>query len=145
MILGAYYLLWMLQCVLFGPLREPHGHGHGHGHGHAQDHGPEAVRPIGWHEIAGLTPLMVLIVAIGVYPKPFFDRIRPSVAEIARRFQDQPVPQVARNMAATKATPAAPVPACCEPASTLSLSRSRKLPVAGATIGGGSDADEPTR
>ena len=26
MILGAYYLLWMLQRVLFGPLREPHAH-----------------------------------------------------------------------------------------------------------------------
>ena len=25
MILGAYYLLWMLQRVIFGPLREPHG------------------------------------------------------------------------------------------------------------------------
>ena len=25
MILGAYYLLWMLQRVVFGPLREPHG------------------------------------------------------------------------------------------------------------------------
>ena len=30
MILGAYYLLWMLQRVVFGPLREPHGDGHGH-------------------------------------------------------------------------------------------------------------------
>ena len=34
MILGAYYLLWMLQRVVFGPLREPHGHGHGHDDGH---------------------------------------------------------------------------------------------------------------
>ena len=41
---------------------------------------PTAVRPVGWHEIAGLTPLMVLIVLIGVYPRPFFDRIRPAVA-----------------------------------------------------------------
>ncbi len=27
MILGAYYLLWMLQRVVFGPLREPHATG----------------------------------------------------------------------------------------------------------------------
>ncbi len=82
MILGAYYLLWMLQRVVFGPLREPHGHGSdGHDHGHA------SVRPVGWHEIAGLTPLMVLIVLIGVFPRPIFDRIRPSVATIAEGFR----------------------------------------------------------
>ena len=79
MILGAYYLLWMLQRVLFGPLREPHHHG-------ADDHA-ESIRPVGWHEIAGLTPIMVLIVLIGVYPKPFLDRISPAVAPIAARFQ----------------------------------------------------------
>ena len=33
MILGAYYLLWMLQRVIFGPLREPHGHGNQHDQG----------------------------------------------------------------------------------------------------------------
>ena len=52
MILGAYYLLWMLQRVVFGPLREPHAHGHGHGAATAGE--PRtAVRPVGWHEIAG--------------------------------------------------------------------------------------------
>jgi NADH-quinone oxidoreductase subunit M len=86
MVLGAYYLLLMLQRVLFGPLREPDGHGHhdAHGPAHAHDHPP--VRPVGWHEIAGLTPLMVLIVAIGVYPKPIFDRIGPPLREIAKGF-----------------------------------------------------------
>src|SRR5262249_30690513 len=87
-ILGAYYLLWMLQCVIFGPLREPHHdpvHGHEPGHGH----GAGAVPPVGWYEILGLTPLMILIVMIGVYPPPFFERIRPSVAVIAENFQAQ--------------------------------------------------------
>ena len=46
-----------------------------HGHG-----SPHAVRPVGWHEIAGLAPLMVLIVAIGVYPQPFLEPIGPAVA-----------------------------------------------------------------
>jgi NADH-quinone oxidoreductase subunit M len=86
MILGAYYLLWMLQRVIFGPLREPHAHDGGHG---AEAHGsPGHVRPVGWHEVAGLTPLMVLIVLIGVLPAPFLDRIRPAVAPIAGRFQE---------------------------------------------------------
>jgi NADH-quinone oxidoreductase subunit M len=104
MILGPYYLLWMIQRVIFGPLREPHEHGHGHGHDHDHDHEPSAAgvepsshshddhaggggRPLGWHEIAGLTPLMVFIVLIGVVPGPFFDRIRPSTALIVKPFQ----------------------------------------------------------
>jgi NADH-quinone oxidoreductase subunit M len=103
MVLGAYYLLLMLQKIVFGPLREPHVHHEGEAHGHAHvpaasghdathghddqghGHGHEPVataRPIGWHEIAGLTPLMILIVYIGVVPKPFFDRIRPSVTPV---------------------------------------------------------------
>jgi len=87
MILGAYYLLWMLQRVVFGPLREPHSHDEGHGaNTHAAASHELPVRPIGWHEIAGLTPLMVFIVLIGVYPAPLFDRLRPTVAAIASRF-----------------------------------------------------------
>ena len=31
--------------------------------------------------------LLVLIVVIGVYPKPFFDRIRPAVAPIAAHLE----------------------------------------------------------
>ncbi len=90
MVLGAYYLLWMLQRVVFGPLKEPNPHTHdAHANEVAADaHGNDAhghgstVRPIGWHEIAGLSPLMVLIVVIGVYPKPFFDRLRPAVTPV---------------------------------------------------------------
>lgn len=78
-ILGAYYLFVMLQKVVFGPLVEPAGDDHGH---HA------GVPPIRWYEIAGLTPLLVLIVLIGLYPKPFYDRITPSVRLIVARFPD---------------------------------------------------------
>ena len=83
MILGAYYLLWMLQCVIFGPLREPHGHGNHHNQGAeaASIHG--SVRPVGWHEATGLGLLMVLVVLIGVYPRPIFERLRSSVKVIA--------------------------------------------------------------
>src|SRR5271157_2519987 len=85
MILGACYLLWMILKVVFGPLREPaadHEHAGG-GNDHA------AVRPVGWHEIAGLAPLMALIVLIGVVPGPFLDRIRPSSGEIDKNLQSQ--------------------------------------------------------
>jgi NADH-quinone oxidoreductase subunit M len=98
MILGAYYLLWMLQRVIFGPLHEPHAHP-AVGEpaeaeaGHAVGSHEAAVRPVGWHEVAGLTPLMVLIVGIGLFPGPFFDRIRPSVAPIAARVEASKAPR----------------------------------------------------
>ena len=82
MILGAYYLLLMIQNIVFGPLKEPTLHAH-HRHD-AHDHGPDhgAIRPVGWHEVAGLTPLMALIVLIGIFPKPFLDRIQPPLKPI---------------------------------------------------------------
>jgi NADH-quinone oxidoreductase subunit M len=80
MILGAFYLLLLLRRVVFGPLVEPGGHG---------DHGHAEVRPLGWHEIAGLTPLTVLILWIGVFPEPFFARIRPAVAATNQNLQAQ--------------------------------------------------------
>jgi NADH-quinone oxidoreductase subunit M len=88
MILGAYYLLWMIQRVVFGPLREPHVHGHEHGQAGAAEHeGAGAVRPLGWHEIGGLAPLAVFIVLIGVLPGIFFARIRPSVALVVAPYE----------------------------------------------------------
>ena len=50
---------------------------------------PRPCRPIGWHEIAGLTPLMALIVLIGVFPKPFLDRIRPSVVPVVANIESE--------------------------------------------------------
>jgi NADH-quinone oxidoreductase subunit M len=102
MVLGAYYLLLMLQRVLFGPLREPHGSSSSSGgHSkHGEEHGHAPVRPIGWHEIAGLAPLMVFIVLIGVYPKPFFDRISPAAATITAGFHVSPQPS--GGLASTK-------------------------------------------
>jgi NADH-quinone oxidoreductase subunit M len=91
MVLGAYYLMVMLQRVLFGPLRVPHAqHGEGSaGHG-ASGHATPSVRPVGWHEIAGLAPLMVFIVLIGVYPRPFFETISPAARQIAAGFPALP-------------------------------------------------------
>ncbi|WP_165074235.1 complex I subunit 4 family protein [Paludisphaera rhizosphaerae] len=77
MVLGAFYLLLMIRRVIFGPLVEPGGHDD-HGHGHAE------VPPIAWYEIAGLAPLMALILYIGLFPEPFFSRIRPAVEVVDR-------------------------------------------------------------
>jgi len=94
MILGAYYLLWMLQRVVFGPLKEPVVH-HDADHGEARDHHDAGVRPVGWHEIAGLAPLLTLIVVIGLFPAPFLSRIKPPLAPIAARLQQWPSTDIA--------------------------------------------------
>jgi NADH-quinone oxidoreductase subunit M len=77
MILGAYYLLLMLQKVVFGPLKEP------------AVPSQDSPKPgsLGWPAIAGLTPLMVLIVLIGIVPKPFLDRLQPSLKPIVAELQ----------------------------------------------------------
>ncbi len=81
MILGAFYLLLMMRRVVFGPLVEPVPHGDGHGHAE--------IRPLGWHEIAGLGTLSALILFIGIFPEPFFARIRPAVATLNQNLQAQ--------------------------------------------------------
>ncbi|MDR3623261.1 MAG: NADH-quinone oxidoreductase subunit M [Paludisphaera borealis] len=109
MILGAFYLLLMLRRVVFGPLVEPAAHDDhgGDGHGHAE------IRPLGWHEIAGLTPLAILILWIGIFPEPFFARIRPAVAITNQNLQAQraaihsiaPAPTTIQPPAVATATP----------------------------------------
>jgi NADH-quinone oxidoreductase subunit M len=98
MILGAYYLLWMVQRIVFGPLREPGGHGVEHsattafasppplaGGGHDAHGAVSFARPIAWYEISGLTPLMVLIVLIGILPSLFLDRLEPSTKPVIKK------------------------------------------------------------
>ena len=89
MVLGACYLLWMLRKVIFGPLREP---AHQEPAGTVPSHhatGHDACPAVGWHEIAGLSPIMALIVAIGVFPRPFLEQIRPAVARLDDNLQSQ--------------------------------------------------------
>jgi NADH-quinone oxidoreductase subunit M len=60
---GAIYLLWAYQRVFQGRTSEIN----------------DKVKDITWREIGMVTPLLVGIVFLGVYPKPFFDRVNPSV------------------------------------------------------------------
>ena len=62
-ILAAVYLLWAYQRVF---------------HGEAE--GENATIPdMSWRERGVMAPLLLLIVGLGVYPKPMLDRIEPSV------------------------------------------------------------------
>ncbi len=77
-VLGAWYLLTLLQRVFFGPVREPESEGHG------------PVGDLGWREGFALVPIGILCVAIGVFPRAVLDPIRSDiqiVADIADRAQ----------------------------------------------------------
>jgi NADH-quinone oxidoreductase subunit M len=102
MILGACYLFWMLRKVIFGPLKEPLPHAEGELFSSGTTAAHAAVTPVGWHEIAGLTPIMVLIVAIGVYPRPLFEQMQPALALIDRRRQTEQA-EVSNRAAAAEA------------------------------------------
>ncbi len=70
-VLGAWYMLGMVQRVFFGPVREP-GHDSGKtGSSHARD--------LSLREIGALAPLAILVLVIGLYPKYFLDRMAPSL------------------------------------------------------------------
>ncbi|HUQ39820.1 MAG TPA: NADH-quinone oxidoreductase subunit M [Acidimicrobiales bacterium] len=72
-ILAALYLLWAYQRVFHG---EPEGDN-------------ATMRDMDWREGLVMAPLLVLIVGLGVYPKPMLDRIEPSVARLVQHVQDR--------------------------------------------------------
>ncbi|MEZ6068806.1 MAG: NADH-quinone oxidoreductase subunit M [Pirellulales bacterium] len=82
-VLGAWYMLWLVQRVFFGPLREPATHhGNGAAHGSGVDHA-QHVRDLSAREVAALLPLTVFIVWIGVAPNVFVQRMSPALDPLA--------------------------------------------------------------
>lgn len=63
-VLGAVYMLWLVRRFLFGPVT------------HEENKG---LADLSLREWAVLTPLFVLMVYMGVQPKPFLDRMAPSL------------------------------------------------------------------
>lgn len=77
-VLGAWYMLWLVQRVFFGPLKEPHASGlDATGH----DHAPS---DLSLREILALAPLALFVFWIGLRPDDFLSRMTPTV-EAARR------------------------------------------------------------
>ena len=65
-------MLWMYQRVIFGPIRQEAN---------------RALRDLSLREIVVLAPIIVLIVWIGVYPKPFLSVTEASVAALVSQVQ----------------------------------------------------------
>ena len=76
-VLGAWYMLWLVQRIFFGPLKEPAAHAA------ADGHAVEPVRDLSLREVSALALLCVFILWIGLWPDFFLSRLAPKVDAIA--------------------------------------------------------------
>jgi NADH-quinone oxidoreductase subunit M len=77
-VLGAVYMLWAAQRVLFGPLDKD-----------ANRDLPDLSR----RELAVLLPLVALIVLMGVWPRPFIDRMHAAVGDLVAHVEQRIEPE----------------------------------------------------
>jgi NADH-quinone oxidoreductase subunit M len=69
-VLGAAYMLWLYQRTMFGTIDNPKN---------------ENLPDLNLREWATFTPLLILAVWIGLYPKPFIERLDTSVDRVMAR------------------------------------------------------------
>jgi NADH-quinone oxidoreductase subunit M len=86
-VLGAAYLLWLYQRLMFGKLDKPEN---------------ERLRDVSFREQATLLPIVALCIWIGVYPKPFLEVLRVPVRDIVERIEpgrlaESPAPEAASS------------------------------------------------
>jgi NADH-quinone oxidoreductase subunit M len=72
-ILGAVYMLWMYQRVMFNPLDREEN---------------RRLPDLSRRELAILVPIAVVIVWLGVYPKPFLEKLEPAVESFLAQVQE---------------------------------------------------------
>jgi NADH-quinone oxidoreductase subunit M len=92
-VLGAAYMLWMVQRVFFGPIT------------HAEN---EKLADLNWREWLYLLPIVVFIFWIGVYPQTFLGKMQPSIEHWLGKFHGPAVTMPAPP--AAEPTVAAPGP-----------------------------------
>jgi NADH-quinone oxidoreductase subunit M len=95
-VLGAAYLLWLYQRVMFGSITNP-----------ANEH----LADMNAREYATMIPLIVLAFWIGIYPKPLFRVLDRPVRELVQQVNPGyygPVPQPSMASPAANAPTAAP-------------------------------------
>ena len=90
-VLGAAYMLWLYQRTMFGTVDNPKN---------------ENLPDLSIREWATFAPLIVLAVWIGLYPKPFIDRLDTSVDRVMVRVNSAYAPVNAEDSGAA-ASPAA--------------------------------------
>jgi NADH-quinone oxidoreductase subunit M len=89
-ILAAIYILWMYQRTMTGPVREE----------------VKGMPDLKARELWAVGPLIVLIVALGVYPKPVLDIINPAVHQtMVQVHSTDPVPPHPANALYPRSNP----------------------------------------
>ena len=101
-VLGAWYLLTMIQQAFFGPLREP-------------AHGSEPITDINARELFAIVPICALCLWIGVMPQAILDTIQPDVDAVMTAYS-QDLSEVDRT-AGPVITPKSPDHATTNPRS----------------------------
>jgi NADH-quinone oxidoreductase subunit M len=109
-ILGAAYLLWLYQRVMFGNVTNP-----------ANEHLPD----LNAREFATLIPLVVLAFWIGLYPKPLFEVVQEPVNRLVERVNSDYFRQAS---AASIPTVPAPARTTSSPVAITSASRAVVVP-----------------
>ena len=71
-ILGAAYMLWMFQRVMFGEIKNPEN---------------MKLKDLNRREMATMIPMVVLIFVMGIYPKLFFTKMDVSVDHFLKAFK----------------------------------------------------------
>ena len=79
-VLGAAYMLWLYQRTMFGNITNPDN---------------EKLSDLSAREFATFVPLLILAVWIGLYPKPFLDRLETSVDRVVARVNSDYTPRFA--------------------------------------------------
>ncbi len=83
LVLSAIYVLWMYQRMMTGPVTD----------------GNDRLHDLLPREIVVVAPLIALLLALGVYPKPALDMINPAVTHTLTTIgQHDPVPKANRKM-----------------------------------------------
>ncbi len=92
-VLGAWYMLWLVERVFFGPLHEPDAHAGGDsghvGSGHVGSGHGGVVHDLSTREVLALAPLVVFVFWIGLHPAFFLERMAPSVDAISQTASQQ--------------------------------------------------------
>jgi NADH-quinone oxidoreductase subunit M len=89
-VLGAAYLLWLYQRVFWGPLDNPAN---------------AVLKDVNRRELGLMIALIALMIWVGIYPKPLFDKIERPVNYIVEKVDPQ---YFAKNRLTYPATPEAP-------------------------------------
>ena len=79
-VLGAAYMLWLYQRTMFGDVTNPKN---------------DKLPDLTLREVWTFAPLLVLAVWIGLYPKPFLDRLETSVDKVMSRVNSDYTPRLA--------------------------------------------------